>query len=82
MDKRGDVLLKITFAVLVALVFVQLIRYIFGGTWLIEDIILALVVLNLTITFGIGGYLISLNDTISQVDKKLYGHFEWHRGIK
>ena len=75
MDKRGDVLLKITFAVLVALVFVQLIRYIFGGTWLIEDIILALVVLNLTITFGIGGYLISLNDTISQVDKKLYGPF-------
>ncbi len=42
--------------ILAAVLLIQLLRAIFGGTWKIEDIILAMVVFNLTITFGIGGY--------------------------
>ncbi len=59
---------------------VQIIKALFGGTWEIEDIILALVIFNLTISFGIGSYLISLNNKIASVDSKIEGHFSWHKG--
>ncbi len=59
--------------ILAVILIIQLIRAILGGTWAVEDIILALLVLNLTVTFGIGGYLISLNNKIS-------GHLGWHKG--
>lgn len=71
------------FAYLIALILIaQIIRTILGGSWQIEDIILALVIFNLTIGFGIGigGYLIHLNNKISEVDSKLEGHFGWHKG--
>lgn len=69
-------------AYLLAIVlFFQLLRALFGGTWKIEDIILALVIFNLTITFGVGGYLISLNNKISGVNTKIEGHCKWHEGI-
>ena len=68
--------------VLAGVLIVQLVRYLLGGTWSIEDIILGLVILNLTITFSIGGYLLHLNNKIAVVDKRIHGHFEWHRGSK
>ncbi len=59
--------------ILAVILIIQIIRAILGGTWEVEDIILALLIFNLTITFGIGGYLISLNNKIS-------GHLGWHKG--
>lgn len=66
--------------VIAIILVVQILRYIFGGTWEIEEIILALVIFNLTVTFGIGGYLIHLNSKISEVNTKIEGHFGWHKG--
>jgi len=73
------------FSLIVVLVFaiiliIQIFKIIFGGSWRIEDVILALVVFNLTICFGIGGYLINLNNKILNVNTKLQGHLSWHRG--
>lgn len=65
---------------LALILIVQLLRAIFGGTWVIEDIILGLIILNLTVTFGIGGYLINLNNKISSVNTKIIGHIAWHKG--
>lgn len=69
------------FALIIGIILVyQILRIIFGGSWSVEDVILALVMVNVTLTSCFGGYLFSLNNKISQIDKKLYGHFEWHRG--
>lgn len=62
------------------IIIIQIFRILFGGTWEIENIILAIVIFNLTITFSIGGYLLSLNNKISKIDKKIHGHIEWHKG--
>lgn len=59
--------------ILGVIIIIQLLKSIFGGTWAIEDVILALVILNLTVTFGMVGYLISLSN-------KITGHIEWHKG--
>lgn len=77
-----SIVAQIAAYILAVIVFIELVKYLIGGTWVIEDIILGLVVINLTITFGIGGYLIHLSDKISRVDKKVHGHLEWHRGNK
>jgi len=66
--------------ILGAIVIVQILRAIFGGTWDIENIILAIVIFNLTITFSISDYLMKLNNKISNLDKKIHGHMEWHKG--
>ncbi len=66
------------------IVIIQILRSLFGGTWEIENTILTIVVFNLTITFSLGGYLLnsnrSLNSKIANIDKKIHGHIEWHRG--
>lgn len=72
----GQVIAYIVGAILI----IQILRVIFGGSWEIEDIILALVIFNLTINFSIGGYIINLNNKISSVNTKIEGHFEWHKG--
>lgn len=66
--------------ILGAIVIIQILRALFGGTWEIEDIILAIAIFNLTITFSIGGYLLTINNKISDLDKRLHGHIEWHKG--
>ena len=70
--------------ILAVIIIIQILRIIFGGSWSLEEIVLALVIFNLTMTFGIGVYLINmhitLNNKISDVNTKLHGHFEWHRG--
>ena len=77
-----SIVVQVIAYIFAVIVIIQILRYIFGVTWVIEDIILALVIFNLTVTFGVGGYLISLNNKIASVDKKIHGHFEWHRGKK
>jgi len=66
--------------IIAAILIIQIYKAIYGGTWQIEEIILALVIFNLTIVFGIGGYLIHLSNKVSNVDKRIHGHFEWHKG--
>ena len=65
--------------VLGIILIIQLLKLIFGGSWRVEDFILALLVANITLTFGLGGYIISINNKTSQVDKKLHGHLEWQK---
>ena len=68
-------------AYIIAIILViQILRAIFGGSWKIEEIILMLVLFNLTITFGTGGYLVSLSNKISNVNTKIEGHIQWHKG--
>lgn len=55
----------------------QIVKILLGGSWGVEDAILALVVLNITITFG---SLIHSNSRLSKLESKLHGHIEWHRG--
>ena len=62
------------------IVIIQILRSLFGGTWEIENTILAIVVFNLSITFSMVGYLFILNNKISRIDKKIHGHIEWHKG--
>ena len=62
------------------IVIIQILRSLFGGTWEIENTILAIVVFNLTITFSMVGYLFILNNKMSRIDKKIHGHIEWHKG--
>ncbi len=66
--------------ILAIIVIVQILRSLFWGSWEIENIILAIVIFNLTICFGIGGYLLHINNKISEIDKVAYGHIEWHKG--
>ena len=69
------------FAYLLALILIiQIIRTILGRSWQIEEIILALVIFNLTVSFSLGGYLIHLNNKILSVNSKVEGHFSWHKG--
>lgn len=67
--------------ILAIILIVQILKAIFGGTWAIEDVILALVIFNLTITFAVGVYLISLNNRIGSVNIKISKHIEWHKGL-
>lgn len=55
----------------------QIVKILLGGSWGVEDAILALVVLNITITFS---SLIHSNSRLSKLEGKLHGHMEWHRG--
>ena len=64
--------------ILAIIVIVQISRLLFGGSWAVEDVIMALVVLNLTLTFGMS---FRLSNKIAIIDRKLHGHIEWHRGV-
>ncbi len=68
-----SIIAQVVAYILAIILIIQIVRAILGGTWAVEDIILALLIFNLTITFGISGYLISLNNKIS-------GHLGWHKG--
>lgn len=67
--------------IIAAVVIVQLLRMIFGGSWQVEDIILTLLSINITITVGIVGYLVALHSKISHVDTKMERHLGWHKGV-
>ena len=43
---------------------------------------LILVILNLIITSGIGGFLFHLNNKISKINAKIQGHITWHKKVK
>lgn len=88
MKRSGAEIIAITAQIaayiLGAIIIVQILRIILGGSWKVEDAILALLVLNITLTFGLFGYFINsntvLNDKISSVNTKIEGHLEWHKG--
>ena len=45
-----------------------------------ESLILAFVIFNITLTFAILGYVMSLNNKIARIDTKIESHVGWHRG--
>lgn len=60
-----------TFAYILAIIVAyQIIRILLGGSWSVEDVILTLIVVNISLSFGLMGYLIKLNSII-------YGHIQW-----
>ncbi len=59
--------------VLAGILIVQLWKSLVGGTWVVENVMLALLILNLTLTFGLYG-------KIAKVNTKIEGHISWHRG--
>lgn len=71
--------LIITGAIIIIIVSIitlyQIIRAIFGGTWSTENITIALLILNLTISFTLAGM-------IGDLRSKLYGHFGYHKGLE
>lgn len=78
---RWIIIIAQIFAYILAIILiVQLWKSLMGGTWAVEDVILAFVALNITLTFTILGYILGLNNKIAKVDSKIEGHISWHRG--
>ncbi len=62
------------FAFILSIILIyQISKIILGGSWSIEDAILAFVIANITLTFG-------LFAKIMNVDKKLHWHIQGHKG--
>ncbi len=83
MKDRGRklaIIAQIIVYILAVIIIIQIIKKLTGNSWTTEDVILSLVVVNLTLAFGLGGYIIHLGNKIASVDRKLHGHIEWHRG--
>ena len=82
--EKVAVISQIVAYILAVIVVIQILRLIFGGSWTVEEVVLAILVLNLTLTFGMFGYLIHVNNElgnkISNLDKKITSHVAWHRG--
>lgn len=68
------ILAQVFFYLITILVIIQMVRMILGGSWTIENVILALVIANLTLTVTLMGMLY-------QVNNKLSNHMGWHRGF-
>ena len=66
-----ELIAQIFFYIFALIVAYQILRAIFGGTWDTQDIVIALMILNLTATFTIVGYIIYLHTRISNVNMKL-----------
>lgn len=64
-------LLYVTIVVLFILIILSLV--LFGVRWDKKDLILVLLISNITINVGILGYLINL-------DNKIASHLGWHKG--
>ena len=67
---------------LIVLILYQLIKIILGGSWDIQDITLALLILIITLIFGLAGYIINISSKLANVDKILHGHIQWHKGTE
>lgn len=78
--KALSVIAQIFAYILAIILIVQLWKSLVGGTWAVEDVILAFVALNITLTFMILGYTIGLNNKIARADSKIESHISWHRG--
>ena len=63
---------KVIGVILLLIILYQPIKAIKGGTWAIEDIILALIIFNLTIT-------ITLLASFYKVKNKIDDNIEWHK---
>ena len=68
-----SIISQIVAYILGIVIIIQIIRILFGGSWAVEDVILALIILNISLSFGLMGYLAKLNSVI-------YDHIEWHKG--
>lgn len=64
---------KIIVFILALILLYQIYKAISGGTWEIEDIILGLIILNLTLT-------VTLLTSFYNVKIKIDGYIKWHEG--
>ena len=65
---------RVAFILFIAYLIFELIRKILGGSLGFEEIVVALLVANLTFSFY-------LKDSINKVESKLFAHRGWHRGM-
>ncbi len=70
-----QIIASILFFILAVLIVYQIVRSIIGGSWTTENIIVSLVILNLTTTLILIGYIYKLNNKIS-------AHLGWHKGYE
>ena len=77
--KKLSIVAQIIAYILAIIIIVQLLKSIYGGTWQVENVILAILVFNFTLSATIVGFLFNLNNKISEVDKTIHGHLEWHK---
>ena len=80
LGKKIAIIGQIVFYIFAAVTIFQIIKKLVGGSWASEEVIVSIIMMNLTTTLGIAGYLIHLNNKIAGGDKKLHGHIEWHKG--
>ena len=76
MTKALNTLITISLIMAFALgiiIIIQIIKILLGRSWEIENIILTLIILNISLTFGLVGY-------VAKVDKIIHGHIQWHKG--
>ncbi len=66
---------QILFYIIAIILIIQIIRLLLGGSWTIENVILALVIANLTLT-------VTLMGMVYQVNNRLSGHIGWHKGFQ
>jgi len=66
---------QVLFYIMAAILIFQIIKVILGGSWTIENVILALVIANLTLT-------VTLMGMVYQVNNKVSGHIGWHKGYQ
>jgi hypothetical protein len=71
--------------VLGIIVVFEMLRFLFGGSWTVEELILGILTLNLSLTIGTAGYLVrgqnGLALRIGRIDAKFERHLGWHRGV-
>jgi len=58
----------------------QILRKIFGGSWGLEELVTALLVMNLGATLALHSRLIAVHLKIHKIDVKLSEHLGWHKG--
>ena len=80
MNKIIIIIAQIVAYILAIILIVRLWKSLVGGTWAVEDVILAFVMFNITLTLTIVGYVIILNNRVARIDTKIESHISWHRG--
>ena len=78
------IIVQVIFYIFSVIVIIQMLRFIFGGSWETQDIVVSLLMLNIMVTFSLNNRLnnniSNLNNKLFQVDKKITSHLAWHQG--
>ncbi len=70
--------------ILGVIVIYQIIKILIGGSWGTDQALVALLILNISLTFGLFTYIVKsqnkIHNKLNKIDKKLHGHIQWHKG--